>query len=436
MSEPYRPLVAVVAYHLDGTRVSRWPDGGFGVPVPYVERLRAAGARTAILAPGEVGAPEELLEPFDALVLVGGGDIDPSRYGAEPDLEHNYGVEPDRDAFEIDLLLAADRLAMPTLAICRGMQLMNVAFGGTLHQHLPDRPGLLEHGLPIRDTQTMHDVSVEPQTRLSATTEASTLRCSSHHHQGVDQVGSGLMVTGRSPDGLVEAIERIVDDPQDEGQTWMLGIQWHPEDTAAVDPAQRSLFEALVLIGHWRGIRARPGESEGRSRAYALVPHDREWAGRFVEEADRIARALPHGLVSRIDHVGSTAIPGLAAKPIVDIQLSLASLSPRAPYVEPLTSLGYLHVLDPWADDHEYFARDVDGTRMFQIHACLAGSEWERRHLGFRDWLLEHPDDAVAYEELKRELADAHPRDLARYVEGKSPFIRSIETKARGVPAA
>ena len=163
MSEPYRPLVAVVAYHLDGTRVSRWPDGGFGVPVPYVERLRAAGARTAILAPGEVGAPEELLEPFDALVLVGGGDIDPSRYGADPDLEHNYGVEPDRDAFEIDLLLAADRLAMPTLALCRGMQVMNVAFGGTLLQHLPDRPGLLEHGVPIRETPSMHEVSVEPQ---------------------------------------------------------------------------------------------------------------------------------------------------------------------------------------------------------------------------------------------------------------------------------
>ncbi len=402
---------------------------------PTSSGCERAGARTAIVAPGETGDPEELLEPFDALVLVGGGDIDPSRYGAEPDTEHTYGVEPDRDASEIDLLLAADRLALPTLAICRGMQVMNVAFGGTLHQHLPDRPDLLEHGVPVLDTQTMHDVSVEPGTRLSATTKVPTLACSSHHHQGVDAVGNGLVVTGRSPDGLVEAIERVVDDPQDDGQTWMLGVQWHPEDTAPVDAAQRSLFEALTLIAHWRGIRARPGESEGRSRAYALAPHDPAWAGRFASEADRIGRALPSGLVSRIDHVGSTAVPGLAAKPIIDIQLSLASLAPRSPYVEPLTSIGYRHVLDPWADDHEFFARDVEGARTFQIHACRAGSEWERRHLAFRDWLIEHPDDAAAYEDLKRELATAHPRDLGRYVEGKSPFIRSIESKARGVPA-
>ncbi len=211
MSERYRPFVAVVAYHLDGSRVSRWPDGGYGVPLAYVERLRAAGARTADRAPGEVGEPEELLDPFDALVLVGGGDIDPSHYGADSDLEHNYGVEPDRDAFEIDLLRAADRLAMPTLAICRGMQVMNVAFGGTLHQHLPDRPDLAEHGVPIRGTQTTHEVSVEPGTRLSATTKASTLVCSSHHHQGVDEVGTGLVATGHSPDGLVEAIERFVE---------------------------------------------------------------------------------------------------------------------------------------------------------------------------------------------------------------------------------
>ena len=93
--------------------MARWPDGGYGVPAPYLEALRRAGARTAILSPGEQGEPEELLDPFDGLVLVGGGDVDPARYGAEPDTAHNYGVEPDRDAFEIALLLAADRLHLP-----------------------------------------------------------------------------------------------------------------------------------------------------------------------------------------------------------------------------------------------------------------------------------------------------------------------------------
>ena len=139
----YRPLVAVVAYHLAHDRVARWPHGGYGVPAPYIEALRRAGARTAIVSPGEPGEPEEILEPFDGLMLVGGGDVDPARYGAEPDTTHNYGVEPDRDAFEIELLLAAERMRVPALCICRGMQVMNVAYGGTLHQHLPDMPGLL-----------------------------------------------------------------------------------------------------------------------------------------------------------------------------------------------------------------------------------------------------------------------------------------------------
>ena len=237
---PDRPLVAVAAYHLADDRVSRWPRGGYGVPAPYVERARAAGARTAILAPGEPGSPAEILEPFDALLLVGGGDVDPSRYGAEAG-DSVYGVEPDRDAFEIDLLLEAVRAGLPTLCICRGMQVLNVAFGGTLHQHLPGMPGLLAHGVPVDDTESLHDVEVEDGTLLRAATGAGSLACSSHHHQGVDRVGDGLRVSGRSADGLVEALERA-----DGGAGWTVAVQWHPEDTAALDPAQQGLFDELV----------------------------------------------------------------------------------------------------------------------------------------------------------------------------------------------
>jgi putative glutamine amidotransferase len=240
-----RPLIGIVAYHLGGDRVARWPEGGYGVPKPYLDALRRAGARTAIVAPGEEGTPEEILEPFDGLVLVGGGDVDPERYGAKAG-DHLYGVEPDRDELEIALLHAADRMSMPTLCICRGMQIMNVAFGGTLHGHLPDHPDLLEHGVPLEGTQTIHDVDPEPGSRLSAITETRPLASASHHHQGVDLLGEGLVVTGRSTDGLVEAIERIVADPDDTRASWMLGVQWHPEETAERDPAQQALFEALV----------------------------------------------------------------------------------------------------------------------------------------------------------------------------------------------
>jgi putative glutamine amidotransferase len=240
---PDRPLVAVVAYHLAGDRVPRWPHGGYGVPAPYLDAVRRAGARTAIVSPGEPGTPEELLEPFDGLLLVGGGDVDPRRYGQEPGA-HVYAVEPDRDELEIELLLAADRLGVPALCICRGMQVMNVAFGGTLVQHLPDRPELLEHGIPVDDTEAMHDVRTDPGSLLRATTRAEVLSCSSHHHQGVDRLGKGLRATGRSDDGLFEAIEP---DPHVGNPTaWMLGVQWHPEDTAATDPGQQGLFEGLT----------------------------------------------------------------------------------------------------------------------------------------------------------------------------------------------
>jgi putative glutamine amidotransferase len=431
---PYRPLIAVPAYHLANDRVARWPQGGYGVPKPYLDALRRAGARVAIVPPGEDGDPDDLLAPFDGLLLVGGGDVEPARYGAEPE-EHVYGVEPDRDELEIGLVRAADRIAMPTLCVCRGMQVMNVAFGGSLLQHLPLIPDLLEHGVPLEGTQTIHDVVPTPGSRLSAATKSGPLASASHHHQGIDRLGYGLAVTGRSADGLVEAIERVVDDPEDDRETWMLGVQWHPEETADGDPAQQSLFDALVLLARMRGSRAKPGEAEGRTRRYGLAPYDPSWPLRFEEEAARILDVLGDVAV-RIDHVGSTSVPGLVAKPVVDVQVAVPSLVPRDRYVEPLTRLGYRWVADPLSDEHEYFSRDEGGERAFQIHVCRSGGGWERRHLAFRDWLREHPDDAAAYGRLKQDLARRHPRDIYGYIDGKTPFIRGIEARATAPEAS
>lgn len=431
MTQPYRPLVAVVGYHLAPGRVTRWPEGGYGVPSPYLDALRRAGARILIASPGETSDAEEILEPFDGLVLVGGGDVDPARYGADPDVEHNYGVEPDRDRLEIDLLLAADRTHLPTLAICRGMQIMNVAFGGTLHQHLPGMQGMLEHGVPVADTISTHDVTPTPWSRLSATTKSGALTCSSHHHQGVDRLGDGIVATAHSPDGLVEAIERRANDPDDVNLPWMVGVQWHPEDTAAVDPAQQALFDGFMIVARWRGSRAKPGEAQGRTREYGLSDYDAAWPAWFEGEASRLRDALGD-LAVRIEHVGSTSVPGLAAKPVIDVQVSVRSLIPRSPIVEPLKASGYEHSIDPIEPQHEFFSRgyDGDGPQKANVHVCEVGSAWERRHLAFRDELRRDPRATAEYAALKRRLADEHPRDISGYVDGKTEFIRSIEARA------
>ena len=234
-----RSDVAVVAYHLRPGRVSLWQVGGYGVPENYVDTVRRAGGRASLVLPGDDRAPAELLDAFDALLLVGGGDIDPTRYGAESD-PNLYGVETDRDDLEIALLRAADARGFPTLCVCRGMQVMNVAFGGTLIQHLPDDDRGMPHGVPSGEEHVEHEVKLAAGSRIADAAGADVLSCASHHHQGVDteRLGQGLVATGWSEDGLVEAIER-------EGG-WMVGAQWHPEETAAMDPGQQGMFDALV----------------------------------------------------------------------------------------------------------------------------------------------------------------------------------------------
>lgn len=231
-----KPQIAVVAYHLRPGRVAMWLVGGYAVPENYIQAIRRGGGRPALLLPGDDTPPAELLAAFDGLVLVGGGDVDPRSFGQEPHTSV-YGLEPDRDRFEIDLLLEADRTGTPTLAICRGMQVMNVAFGGALIQHLPDH-GYLGHGTPSGEDARTHAVDVAPGSALALATKVERLTCSTHHHQGVDRLGRGLVPSAWSEDGLVEAIEREAG--------WMLGVQWHPEDTAAEDGAQQALFDAFV----------------------------------------------------------------------------------------------------------------------------------------------------------------------------------------------
>ena len=201
--------------------------------------LRRAGARSLLVPPGDDVPPTELLAPFDALLLMGGGDVDPQRYAAEPH-PTVYGIERERDETELGVLRAAVDHGLPTLAICRGFQVVNIAFGGTLHQHLPDDDRFLPHGTPVKDESTSHDIRLAAGSRVAKACGDDCVTGTSHHHQGVDRLGEGLVATGWSPDGLIEAMEL------DDSDTWLVAVQWHPEDTAASDPAQQGLFDSLV----------------------------------------------------------------------------------------------------------------------------------------------------------------------------------------------
>jgi putative glutamine amidotransferase len=231
------PEIGIVSYHLRPGRVTNWTVGGYGLPENYVDAVRRAGGRATLLLPGDDRTPAELLDTVDALLLIGGGDVEPARYGEEPG-ETTYGVEPDRDALEIDLLLEADRRRTPALCICRGMQVLNVAFGGSLFRDLPSEQRFMPHGAPSGADALVHDVKLADDTAIARAARSVVVACSSHHHQGVDRPGDGVLATGWSEDGLVEAIERE--------RGWMVGVQWHPEDTAPTDPAHQGLFDELV----------------------------------------------------------------------------------------------------------------------------------------------------------------------------------------------
>jgi putative glutamine amidotransferase len=237
-----RPHVAVAGRLAAAGRVSR-SEISFAGRV-YLDAVLRAGGEPLTLSPRELRHDEavDLLSRFGALVLMGGSDVDPHLYGQHRQ-PHVYGVNHEQDHFEIALVHAAIEMKLPTLAICRGIQIVNVALGGTLIQHIGDIPGVIQHApekFPSGQDYVLHDVDVLPRTRLSKALGATKVRVASFHHQGLDRVASELKVVATSSDGLVEGLEH-----RGAGQ-WVLGVQWHPEDTASTDPHQQSLYDALI----------------------------------------------------------------------------------------------------------------------------------------------------------------------------------------------
>jgi GrpB-like predicted nucleotidyltransferase (UPF0157 family) len=176
-------------------------------------------------------------------------------------------------------------------------------------------------------------------------------------------------------------------------------------------------------------MQRHPSLDERFDPAIRIVDHDPQWARRAQQELARVAEALGD-TAARLEHVGSTSVPGLGAKPIIDMQVSVVDIERMDDYVGPLEALGYLFAPDPAFPDYHYFAKPHARPRTHHLHVCEHGSHQELRHLAVRDYLRAHPDEAARYERLKRELVREHPQDRLAYVAGKDAFMGELEARA------
>lgn len=224
------PRIGLTTY-VEDARWGVWDRPAVVLPHSYVGAVTAAGGLPVLLPAADDAGAARAIEAVDALILTGGADVTPAAYGAEPHPE-TQGARPDRDSWEAALLAAALAVDLPILAICRGAQVLNVAFGGTLHQHVPDVVGHDGHR-PAPAELGRIEVRLKPGT-LVADILGPGLTVPCYHHQAIDALGDGIDAVGWADDDTVEAVEV----PE---RRFVLGVQWHPED--GDDPR---LFEALV----------------------------------------------------------------------------------------------------------------------------------------------------------------------------------------------
>jgi putative glutamine amidotransferase len=233
-----RPLIGITSYD-EPVAWGAWNVEAVLVPSAYVRAVERAGARALVVPPAEDGI-DETLDALDGLVFSGGGDIHPEVYGADPH-EATQGVNPRRDEAELALLRAALDRDMPVLAVCRGSQVLNIALGGDLVQHLPEVVGTDRH-LHTPGEFADHDVRIEPASRIGGIL-GERAGVKSHHHQAFGRLGSGLREAAWADDGTLEAVE-------DPGRRFAIGVLWHPEEGEDL-----ALFEALVAEARRYGQR-------------------------------------------------------------------------------------------------------------------------------------------------------------------------------------
>lgn len=210
----------------------------YSAPAPYIDAVRRAGGLPLLIPPGE-NEWDETLPLLDGVIVSGGTDIDPAHYGGDRRNPHVLPADAERDRSELSLVRRLlEEGETPLLCICRGLQVLNVAAGGTLHEHIPDirADDIHRNEAGLWALQELH---ARGDSLIAEVMGATELRTSSGHHQAVKDVAAGLRVTARATDGIIEALECP-------GHAWLIAVQWHPEVTAARDPSQQALFDALV----------------------------------------------------------------------------------------------------------------------------------------------------------------------------------------------
>jgi len=224
------PLIGVTTYGIDG-------EGDYRLPSLYIECIRRAGGSPLLIPPGETHL-EEILAAVSGIVLAGGGDIDPKHYHG---IQHEtvYGINAERDLSEIRLARYLLIKQIPTLAICRGTQIINIALGGTLIEDLPSEIGThtVHRLLPRKSIE--HDIEIASGSKLASIIKQNKITAASWHHQAIRKVAENFAVVATAPDGTIEAIESDMH-PE------LVAIQWHPELTASRDPIQQLLFDELI----------------------------------------------------------------------------------------------------------------------------------------------------------------------------------------------
>ena len=237
MSEQTHPIIGLTTYGRHERKGdSTFYDGYFFIPADYVDAVRRAGGVPLLLPPGETNW-QRWLDVTDGIIIIGGSDLDPATYGGNVAHPKLSTTDPERDASELTLVRELlDEKEQPFLAICRGIQVLNVAMGGTLHEHLPDAVG---YDIPHRGKRGWGVELIKVNGQVAEVMGSAEVNTRASHHQAIKNIADGLEILAQADDGIIEACQ-VSDHP------WALAVQWHPEKSAGDDPAQQRLFDELV----------------------------------------------------------------------------------------------------------------------------------------------------------------------------------------------